>query len=161
MNGNGFEKRIQQSQADIRKMLAEWRSNNFQEVELPFSGRVLQVRDVGVIDLAMEGEIPNTMLDLVQQLSDGKMSETQIMKEHSAEFGALMNMIFVRAVVYPPVAEEPDDMHISPKDFVWGDRLALFNWVNREAQIVRPFRQANGKSVAAAPDGQELREETQ
>jgi len=158
---NGFDKRIQQSQADTRKMLAEWRSNNYQEVELPLSGRILQVRDIGVIDLVVEGKIPNTMMDLVQQLSDGKMNETQMMKEHSAEFGALIDIVFVHAVVYPPVAAEPDDDHISPKEFVYGDKLALFTWVNREAQIVRPFRQGNGKSVAVALDEQNLRDETQ
>jgi hypothetical protein len=156
-----FQNRINQSQADLRKMLAEWRSHNFEEVELPLSKRVLQVRDVGVIDLAIEGKVPNTMMDLVQQLSENKITETQLMKEHSAEFGALLNMVFVHAVVYPPVAEEPDDEHISPKDFVYGDKMALFNWVNREAMIVRPFREGNGKSVAPAPNGQKLREETQ
>jgi len=65
MNGNGFDKRINQSQTDIRKMLAEWRSNNYQEVELPLSKRVLQVQDIGVIDLAIDGKIPNTMRTMV------------------------------------------------------------------------------------------------
>jgi hypothetical protein len=161
MNGNGFDKRINQSQTDIRKMLAEWRSNNYQEVELPLSKRVLQVQDIGVIDLAIDGKIPNTMMDLVQQLSENKITETQLMKEHGTEFGNLLNMVFLCAVVFPPVAEEPDDDHISPKDFVYGDKMALFNWVNREANIVRPFRQANGKSAEPAPGGKELREETQ
>jgi hypothetical protein len=151
-NGNGFSNRINQSQADTRKMLAEWRSNNFQEVELPLSGRRLQVRDIGVIDLVVEGKIPNTMMDLVQQLTENKISEAEMMKEHSAEFGALIDLVFMHSVVYPPVAEEPDDEHISPKDFVYGDKMALFSWVNREAQIVRPFRPANGKSVALALD---------
>jgi hypothetical protein len=161
MNGNGFNKRINQSQADIRRMLAEWRSNNIEEVELPLSKFTLRVRDVGVIDLAVTGKIPNTMMDLVQQLSDNKITETQMMQEHGGEFGALLDLVFMNAVVFPPVAEEPDDDHISPKDFVYGDKLALFNWVNREANNVRPFRHANGKSAEPAPGGEELREETQ
>lgn len=155
-----FQNRMNQSQADIRKMLAEWRSKDFEEVVLPLSGRILHVRDVGMIDLAIEGKIPNTMMDLVQQIADNKMSETQLMKEHSAEFGELLNMIFMRAVVFPPVADEPDDEHISPKEFVYGDKIALFNWVNREATIVRPFRQGNGQSVETASNGQKLREAT-
>lgn len=158
---NGFDKRIQQSQADVRKMLAEWRSNNSNEVELPLSGRILQVRDIGVIDLVVEGKIPNTLMDLVKKITDEKVSEADLMKEHSAEFGNLIDLVFLHAVVFPPVAEEPDDEHISPRDFVYGDKLALFSWVNREAQIVRPFRNGNGKPVAIALDEQKLRDQTE
>lgn len=155
-----FQNRINQSQVDVRKMLAEWRSNNYEEVELPLSKRVLRVRDVGVIDLAIEGNIPNTLMDLVQQLTENKITETELMKNHSAEFGNLLDTIFLHAVVFPPVAAEPDDEHISPKEFVYGDKMALFNWVNREATNVRPFRQGNGESVEATPNGKELRKKT-
>ena len=153
---NGLDQ-MKQSQADTRKMLAEWRSNNFHEVELPLSGRILQVRDAGLLDLAIEGQVPNTMLDLVQQLADGKMSETEVMKSHAPEFGDLLNIIFKIAVVFPPVADEPDDDHISPSEFVYGDKMALFNWVNREAVILRPFRGESSEPVAVSPNGEELR----
>jgi len=157
MTTDGFN-HIRQSQADMWKMLAEWRSNNFHEVELPLSGRVLQVRDAGLLDLAIEGKVPNTMLDLVQQLADGKISETEIMKNHAPEFGELLNVIFKIAVVFPPVADEPDEDHISASEFVYGDKMALFNWVNREAKIVRPFRRESGEPMAIPPDGEDLRE---
>lgn len=148
--------RMKQSQLDTRKMLAEWRENNFHEVQLPLSGRVLQVRDVGLIDLVIEGKVPNTMLDMVEQVNDGRITQAQLLMEHSREFGELVNMIFMLAVISPPVAEEPDADHVSPKDFVYGDKVALFNWVNREAVIVRPFRQGPPESVEVLPDGQDV-----
>lgn len=153
--------RMKQSQLDTRKMLAEWRSNNSNEVQLPLSGRILQVRDVGLIDLVVEEKLPNTMMDLVLQLSDGKISEAEVMKSHGPEFGALLNLIFKLAVVYPPVADEPDEDHISPSEFVYGDKVALFDWVNREAKVVRPFREGSDKSVATPFNGKELRQTTQ
>lgn len=153
--------RMKQSQVDTRKMLAEWRANNNNEVELPLSGHILKVRDVGLIDLAVSGSIPNTMMDLVQQLTEGKITEMELLKEHAVEFGRTLDMIFLQAVVYPPVAEEPDEDHISPRDFVYGDKMALFNWVNREAKIVRPFRKEPGEPVAAASNGKDIREETE
>lgn len=161
MSGNNGLERMKQSQLDTRKMLAEWRSNNSNEVELPLSGRILQVRDVGLIDLVVEEKLPNTMLDLVEQLSDGKISEAEVMKKHGPEFGDLLNLIFKLAVVYPPVADEPDDDHISPDEFVYGDKLALFDWVNREAKIVRPFRQNSDEPLAAPLNGKKLRKKTQ
>ena len=152
---------LKRSQADTRKMLAEWRENNFHEVELPLSGRVLEVRDVGLIDLAIEGKIPNTVMDLVQNLNDKKISEAEMMTSHGAEFGSLLDLIFMLAVTYPPVANEADDDHISPKDFFYGDKMALFNWVNREANIVRPFRREPDQPVANASNGQDLREKAE
>jgi hypothetical protein len=149
--------RMKQSQVDTRKMLAEWRENNFNEVQLSLSNRVLKVRDVGLIDMAIEGKLPNTMLDLVQQLNDGKISEAQMMSEHAPELGALLDMIFKLAVVFPPVADESDDDHISPKDFVYGDKMALFKWVNREAVVIRPFRREPDEPMADTPDRKNLR----
>lgn len=152
---------LKRSQADTRKMLAEWREKNFHEVEMPLSGRVLEVRDVGLIDLAIMGKIPNTLMDLVQGLNDKKITEAEMMTNHGREFGELLNQIFISAVAYPPVAEEADDDHISPNDFFYGDKMALFNWVNREANIVRPFRREADKPMANTSDGQDLREKSE
>jgi len=149
--------RLKQSEADVRKMLAEWRSNGTHEVQLPLSGRILQVRDVGVIDLALTGKIPNTMLDLVQQMKSGKLNEADMLKENAAEFSGLLNDVFKAAVVSPPVADIADDDHISVDEFVFGDKMALFNWVNREATILRPFRKESDEPVATAPSRKELR----
>ncbi len=151
---------MKQSQADVRKMLAEWRSNNFKEVELPLSGFILKVRDVGLLDLVVQGKVPNTMMDLVQELAAEKINEVQMMREHAAEFGDLLDLVFMSAVTFPPVAQEPDDDHISPRDFVYGDKMALLNWVNREAIIVRPFRREDSEPVEAASDRKDVLEET-
>jgi hypothetical protein len=138
---------MKKSQADTRKMIAELRAGRSHEVQLPLSGCVLKVRDLGLLDLAVTGKIPNTMLDLVSKAKS--LDGSTMLKEHAVEFGELLNSVFKAAVIFPPVADVADDEHICADDFEYGDKMALFNWVNREATIVRPFRDESNKPMAA------------
>ena len=135
--------RMNQSQIAKRKMLAEWRNGRFHEVELP-SGLLVKVRDVDITDLALSGRVPNTLMGVLSQAAEGEQVNENIVSEalteHAEAFGQLLDAMVQAALVEPRIGDTADDEHITLAEIPSSDKLFLFNFMNRETQAVRSFR---------------------
>ena len=153
--------RLKQAQAARRAMLAEWRSQQLQEVTLP-SGLVVFLRDVTVTDLAMTGKLPPSLLDLAEKESEKGKQELNLkeLMENVPEINTLLDLLPPLAVVEPPIAEIADDDHLGIHEISKADKMFLLQWIFRETAVVQPFRD-EGKPVPPGPDGQTVLDETQ
>ena len=146
--------RMEQASAAKRMNLAEWRKSRVHELTLP-SGLAVQVRDVTMTDIALSGEMPNTLLDLFldEENDISKLPEKQMilkMLESGKEFSALLDLIASKCLVEPQIGETADEQHITLAELPQADKMEIFNWANREAASARPFREEQAQPVGAA-----------
>lgn len=130
--------------------LAEWRARRRQELTLP-SGLTVVVRRLGLLDVVAEGNLPMPLLALVDEAQQAGAAEFGL-----ADLPRVMPLIDAavrRAVVEPPVADEPDETHLGLRELSVEDRLAIFNWLTGAAAALAPFRAQSGGAVAAGPGG--------
>lgn len=137
---------LEQSQTAKRANLAEWRSARTHELELP-SGLTATVRDVDITDLALTGRIPNSLMDVfvsaAEQTSEAdaeKMAGDAIAK-NAADFGRMLDAVTRAAFVSPRIGDVADDETVTVDEIPMGDKLFLFNHLNREVARVRSFRE--------------------
>ena len=147
-------KRMKQASAAKQMNLAEWRKSRVHELILP-SGLTAQVRDVTMTDIALSGEMPNTLLDLFLDETDDitKLPEAQQVRkmlESGKEFAALLDLITSKCLVEPRIGSVADDQHITLDELPQADKMEIFNWANREAASARPFREEQTQPVDAA-----------
>jgi hypothetical protein len=144
---------LKQSQADKRVDLAQWRAARLHELKLP-SGLDVKVRDVDMTDLVLTGAIPNTLVELLGDEETQKLSEEEVGKkmlgENKAEFVTFISVIVKAALVEPAIGDVPDDTHIMLDELSFADKMQIFNFINRDANAVRPFREGSAEPVAAA-----------
>ena len=143
---NGNLQVLEQSQTAKRANLAEWRSARTHELELP-SGLTATVRDVDITDLALTGRIPNSLMDVfvsaAEQKSEAdaeKMAGDAIAK-NAADFGRMLDAVTRAAFVSPRIGDVADDETVTVDEIPMGDKLFLFNHLNREVARVRSFRE--------------------
>ena len=146
--------RIKQASAAKRMNLAEWRKSRVHELTLP-SGLTVQVRDVTMTDIALSGEMPNTLLDLFLDETEDitKLPEAQQVRkmlESGKEFAALLDLIAGKCLVEPKIGPTADEQHITLEELPQADKMEIFNWANREAASARPFREGEAQPVDAA-----------
>jgi hypothetical protein len=151
-NDKGLSSFNQSVQAK-RLTLAEWRAQRLHELDLP-SGLQVKVRDVDMTDLVLTGAIPNTLIDLLGNEETQKLSEAEVGKkmlgENKADFGVFINVIVKAALVEPAIGDVPDETHIMLDELGFADKMAIFNFVNRDANAVRPFREGFTEPAAVA-----------
>lgn len=130
---------IEKSQRARRENLAVWRANRNHELTLP-SGLVVLVRDASVMDLVINGNIPQTLMGMIVDAanSDGKVDLSKFSSDNG--FGALLTEITKMCVVDPPLADIGDDDHIGLDEISGADRMAIFQHANREVEQVKSFR---------------------
>ena len=146
--------RMEQASAAKRMNLADWRKSRVHELTLP-SGLAVQVRDVTMTDIALSGEMPNTLLDLFLDETEDitKLPEAQQVRkmlESGKEFAALLDLIASKCLVEPQIGETADEQHITLAELPQADKMEIFNWANREAALARPFREGEAEPVDAA-----------
>ena len=158
-------KRVDQSQAAKRKNLAEWRASRLHEIDDLPSGLPIVVKDVGLQDLVMmDGvEIPNTLLDMMfdndqkqAKGADDALDDSQVvlnMMRNKADFNRLLNEMVRACLVEPKLGERADDQHITLEELSFADKMHIFNFMNREAQAVRPFPDEPGAAADAQSVG--------
>ena len=114
-------------------MLAQFRSKQLQEMTLS-SGIKIFVKDVTMTDLMLTGKLPDVMLDLAQDSAkDGAASmDLKKLAKSGAEFKSLMDTLVRLCVVEPPIADMGDDDHLGIDEISGDDKMAIFNWANRE-----------------------------
>jgi len=142
--------RLQQAQRARHETLAQFRSKQIQELGLP-SGTTVFVKDVTMTDLMLTGKLPDVMLDIAQEASDGgkaSMDLKQIAK-NGQEFKALLDVLTRLCVVEPPIADVGDDEHLGIDEISGDDKMTIFNWANREVEQIKPFREGENEPMAA------------
>ena len=107
------------------------------------------------MDLALDGKITDTRDALVDQLLNeenadgGTDDDLNVEFNQIPQFGDLLNLLTISCVVDPPLAEEADDTHLCVTELCSADRLFIFEWANREAKEIAPFRGEKEQSMDA------------
>ena len=137
--------------------LQQWRERGRTET-LP-SGLKVRYVEVSLLDLAIDGDIPAPLVGLVDQMISGDEVEVEI--DDFARLAPMINGLIKRAVVDPPVADEPDDDHLGVEELPATDRLYLFRVLNEGAQALEPFREGDEQPLADTQSGDGLRDAPQ
>lgn len=129
--------------------LDEWRALQAtgEEAVLP-SGLEIRIRRVGVLDLAEQGRVPQSLAPQINSMmKDGKVRNASLsdLKNHAE----LVNIVCQAAIVAPA--------GLLASELPFTDRLALFNWANEVGQKLETFRQPQAQPLGSAPNGQVLR----
>lgn len=128
--------------------LRAWRERQVTEMDLP-SGLTVKLKPVSLVDLMINGEIPAPLLSQVQTLIDSK-SEVELSK--IGDYMETINLAVKACVISPPLADEPDEDHLSVSELPLDDRMAIFNFANQAAESLKPFRsQPAGDDGATQP----------
>ena len=146
--------RMEQASAAKRMNLADWRKSRVHELTLP-SGLAVQVRDVTMTDIALSGEMPNTLLDLFLDETEDitKLPEAQQVRkmlESGKEFAALLDLIARKCLVSPRIGDAAGEDTLTLDELPQADKMEIFNFANREAQAVRSFREEQTQPVDVA-----------
>lgn len=134
--------------ADLAKWKVEleaYRQSLVQVKTLPNSGLKFHMKQVGLEDLILEGNIPDSLSGLVERVmesGDKEITASDIFQgSGDLEMVAEMYAVVIKAcVVFPPVADEGDDEHIGINEIPFKDREAIFNWANGDAEALKSFR---------------------
>lgn len=149
---NGTDSLNQSVQAK-RVSLAEWRAKRLHEETLP-SGLPVVLRDVDLASIFVDGNIPNTMIDLITSPEVEGLSNEEVGKkfltEDSTNFNTLLKTLTTAAMVEPAIADHADETHIEYSELSFDDKMFIFNFVNRDANTVRPFREGTVEPVEAS-----------
>ena len=141
--------RLEQSERAGKKNLAEWRASRVHDLTLP-SGLTIKLRDVTMTDLMLTGKLPDAMLEIAQEsASGGKESiDLKAMAKSGADFKVMLDTLIRLCVVEPAIADLGDDEHLGIDEINGDDKMAIFNFVNRGAETLRPFREGEAETVA-------------
>jgi hypothetical protein len=141
--------------------LTEWRARQVEDVVLP-SGLAVKVKRVGLKELAAQGRIPETLLGIIQQAMDGSGEEggpkIKIQLKDLGAIGEAYDLVAKACLVYPKVANQADDEHLSVDEIPFEDKEFIFERSNQEAVSLAPFPSGSAASGGASPDVEIVRE---
>jgi len=144
---NGLD-RLKQSQQATQKNLSEWRASRVHEQTLP-SGLHVKLRDVSMTDLMFTGKLPDAIIGLAKDASEtgAKEFDLELLAKNTGEFNQMLNVLVELCLVEPMIGAQADDAHILLGEIPADDKMAIFSFVNREAENIRPFRDEQNKPV--------------
>lgn len=139
----------------------EWRKAREQgiEITLPVSGHVASIRPIEVDFFLRVGHIPDALADTVNKLVKG---DSVVMEnppteelEKSKEFCEFLNELVHYAFVSPKVADPKSgedriltDDEITVDDIPFADKVVVYRFFCRPANVLRRFRDQQAESVA-------------
>jgi len=144
----------------------EWRKAREQGeiTELP-SGKVAALRPLSLLGLVKRGSIPDPLSQLVTEMIAGE-EKVVVNLELFQSFGELLDLICIVAFVNPKIVDNPQaDDEISVEDLDFDDQLFVFNLVQSEVNLTKPFRpeppgdvetlsdQSGVEDASVGPDG--------
>jgi len=139
---NGIDAMMQSQQNRILN-LKKWREQRLHEETLP-SGLQVLLRDADLSNVLLEGNIPNTLIDLISSEEFQKLSEEEagkrVMNGDMQGFNTLLQQIIKACLAEPMIGDVADDKHILYSELSLADKLFMFNFASRDAQAVRSFR---------------------
>ena len=142
-------KNLEKSQEAKRATLSEWRASRLHEMDLP-SGLHVTVRDVTMTDLVLTGKLPPSFVDMADQankLGASGLDLKEIAKS-GADFKVMLDAMVEITLVAPLIGAVADDGHITLDEFPNDDKMAIFNYVNREVTALQSFREGQNEPVA-------------
>jgi len=141
-------KSLGQSQIAKQINLAEWRASRMHEMDLP-SGLQVTVRDVTMTDLLLTGKLPASFVDIAQDAATkGDSLDLKQLAEKGADFRDMLDALVEIALVTPLIGTEADESHITLAELPNDDKMAIFNFVNREVTALQSFREGQNEPVA-------------
>jgi hypothetical protein len=143
---------LEQSKRDKRAALAKWRQAQLHEWSLP-SGLPVVTHDASIMDLAFSGQIPEPFMALIMSQAEKQGAVDLGQFKEFAEFGKLIEELVKLCLVEPAIGAVADDDHITLAELSYTDRMAIFNWANREVAALETFREQPGEPVPAAQPG--------
>ena len=135
-------KKMKQSQRAKATSLAAWRASRLHEETLP-SGLPVTLRDVTMTDLLLTGKLPEAIADMATDAARNQAQEIdlkQLMK-NGPDFNVMLEALVAAALVVPLIGEAADETHITLAELSSDDKMYIFNWVNREVEQIRSFRE--------------------
>ena len=113
----------------------EWKRT--EEMTLP-SGNTAVLRRVALIDLMVQGGIPDTLSPLAVEVA----TKTQMRLEAGdlRQYEAIVNIVVKAAMVEPKAADQGGPDCLAVREIDWLDRLEIFRWANGATTVLRPFR---------------------
>lgn len=129
--------------------LQAWRQarEEGEKVELP-SGLTVELVRVGMLDLALRGDVPAPLVAAVNEVMGKGISNLTV--ENAAEYEGPINLVVKAAVRNPPVRDKPDEHSLGVGELPLVDRLAIFRYCNRYGEQLRPFRGESTAGVESA-----------
>lgn len=127
--------------------LAEWRAMKAggEEGMLP-SGLDVVLKKVSIVDLATQGQIPQTLAVKLNAIMKG--GEVNVDLTQMAEYAGMVEVV-ARACIVAPVGLEMSELSFE-------DKLAVFNWANEGVSQLQSFRPMQRVGVVAASDGKDV-----
>lgn len=150
-----FQARLAQKARDKYMDLQAWRQSRKEEKTLP-SGLDVVLKRVSLLDLVMNGDIPNTLSGMVDEMID-QNNVTTVKAADFPKYAEVINLIVKTCMISPAVSDEGDDAHLSVRELPMDDRLFIFEWANEGVEQVASFRKETGEPVAAVLDESNLR----
>jgi hypothetical protein len=135
--------------------LAEWRQQQFREEVLP-CGLAVQMRNVSLLDLAAQGLIPQTLLDIALG-EDSDVEGTHRIRhyfEKLPEMLPALDTVTRATITHPLIADEPDDEHVGIREIPFESKLWVFQQMNAGVAQLATFRQEPDEPAAAGPDSE-------
>ena len=127
--------------------LSDWRAKRVETRTLP-SGLEVQLKKVMLLDLAANGQIPETLDALVQKATANGFGINEVQ-----EFMPLVNVVVKACLVSPQLAEIGDDEHLTLEEIPAADRIDIFTWANGAATALSSFRVEQAGDVESVPVG--------
>lgn len=148
MAKNNIQKLIDSTDAK-RMNLAQWRASRLHELNLP-SGLTVTVRDVTMTDLLLTGKLPAFFVEMADEAAKGGAAGLDLkqLAQNSEEFKMMLYVLVTLALVSPELATTADDEHITLDELPNDDKMAIFNFVNREVTAMQSFREGQNEPVA-------------
>lgn len=149
---NGNLASLEQSSQARAVNLRKWRAQRLHEETLP-SGLEVVLRDVDLPSVMLEGDIPNTLLDSITSQEFQALNDEEAGKKvlgNNKDFNELMRQVIKAALVEPAIGETADETHILYSELSFADKMFIFNFANREAEQLRPFREGEAEPPETA-----------
>ncbi len=137
--------------------VAQWRASQRAELTLP-SGLTVRLKKKTLITLAAEGQIPDTLSNLVDDMQARKTTKVEL--SEFPQFAPLVDIVVRVCLVEPKLVlseAEEDDEHITLESLDFEDRMEIFNWANRGAKKLAPFRPEQAPAVEPLQPGEPVR----
>jgi len=151
-----FRNRLERAKAMRRETIARFRYEQVKEMPapLPDSGLTIYLREASMMDLVFSGKLPEPLVDAIQSAGrDAQDVDIKSLARNGVEFDEMVKGLILMTVVEPPIAEKGDDDHIGIRELSANDRMAIFNWLNREKNTLDSFRTGQDEPLPAAQPG--------
>jgi hypothetical protein len=122
--------------------LSQWRESRIHEMDLP-SGLHITLRDVTMTDLMLTGKLPASVVDFANDANKNGASSVNLKEitKNGAEFKSMLDALVEITLVTPLIGNTPDDTHITLDELSGDDKMAIFNFINREVEQIKSFRE--------------------